>query len=148
MPVDSGTVLFLCTGNYYRSRFAEYYFRHLAVQYQIPWKAISRGLRIPTDNEGSLSPHTLKECERLEISVEPLRRPLRLTIAELEQADLTIAVKATEHQPLMRTLFPEWETRIEYWEVHDLDIVPSATALPHLRRQVEALIARFRHEQG
>lgn len=36
------TVLFLCTGNYYRSRFAEIYFNALAAQRGSPWRADSR----------------------------------------------------------------------------------------------------------
>ena len=38
------TVLFLCTGNYYRSRFAEILFDSVAVKMSLPWKASSRGL--------------------------------------------------------------------------------------------------------
>lgn len=37
------TVLFLCTGNYYRSRFAEYLFNHLAEQQTLEWRAESLG---------------------------------------------------------------------------------------------------------
>ena len=40
----SKTVLFLCTGNYYRSRFAEILFNHLAGQSKLAWRADSRGL--------------------------------------------------------------------------------------------------------
>ena len=39
------TVLFLCTGNYYRSRFAEVLFNSLAGKMGLPWKASSRGPR-------------------------------------------------------------------------------------------------------
>jgi hypothetical protein len=37
-------MLFLCTGNYYRSRFAELLFNHLAKQRGLDWQATSRGL--------------------------------------------------------------------------------------------------------
>src|SRR5689334_10207605 len=40
------TVLFLCTGNYYRSRFAEELFNHWAEQYALDWAARSRALAI------------------------------------------------------------------------------------------------------
>jgi protein-tyrosine phosphatase len=36
------TVLFLCTGNYYRSRYAEIYFNSVASKMELPWKATSR----------------------------------------------------------------------------------------------------------
>ena len=38
------TVLFLCSGNYYRSRFAEHQFNAIADRDQLPWRADSRGL--------------------------------------------------------------------------------------------------------
>ena len=37
-------VLFLCTGNYYRSRFAEILFNQLAPTRGLNWRADSRGL--------------------------------------------------------------------------------------------------------
>ena len=40
------TVLFLCTGNYYRSRFAEILFNSVAGKMGLPWKASSRGLAL------------------------------------------------------------------------------------------------------
>ena len=43
-------LLFICTGNYYRSRFAEAVFNHHAKQRGLPWRAFSRGLAIhPAD---------------------------------------------------------------------------------------------------
>jgi protein-tyrosine phosphatase len=40
------TVLFLCTGNYYRSRFAEVLFNSVADRMGLPWRASSRGLAL------------------------------------------------------------------------------------------------------
>lgn len=137
-------LLFLCTANYYRSRFAELYFRHLAGRHQIGWQADSRGLFLDEGNFGPLSGHTLRECERLGISTEPLRHPLALQQDDLAAADLTIAVKELEHRPLMRWKFPAWEDGIEYWEVHDLDFAPASEALPQLREHVEMLVERLR----
>ena len=39
-------LLFLCTGNYYRSRFAEILFNSVAGKMGLSWKASSRGLAI------------------------------------------------------------------------------------------------------
>jgi hypothetical protein len=39
-------VLFLCTGNYYRSRFAEVLFNSVAGKMGLPWRASSRGLAL------------------------------------------------------------------------------------------------------
>ena len=43
---ESRTVLFLCTGNYFRSRFAEILFNSLSTQRGLDWTASSRGLAI------------------------------------------------------------------------------------------------------
>jgi hypothetical protein len=58
------TVLFLCTGNYYRSRFAEVLFNSVAERMELPWKALSKVLalerecqqRWPDGNTGGESP--------------------------------------------------------------------------------------------
>ena len=142
--VSDSTVLFLCTGNYYRSRFAEFYFEHLARKHHIGWRADSRGLQLSSGNVGPLSEYTVRECERLRIPVGTLRFPLALAEDDLIAADFTVAVKETEHRPLVRANFPEWENRIEYWEVHDLDFALPDEALPRLGRLVEELFERIR----
>ena len=40
------SVLFLCTGNYYRSRFAEIYFNSVAVKMGLSWRAFFRALAL------------------------------------------------------------------------------------------------------
>jgi hypothetical protein len=54
-------LLFLCIANYYRSRFAEMLFNHLAVQCQLNWVADSRGIAtvLGADNADVLSEHTM-----------------------------------------------------------------------------------------
>lgn len=133
-------LLFLCTGNYYRSRFAEFYFRHVAEQRGLQWMVDSRGLALSANNVGHLSRYTLEACEELGVSVEPLRMPRSLSEEDLREAALIIAVKETEHRHLMQQCYPDWEHSIEYWEVHDVDCAPPEEALPVLRRHVERLI--------
>ena len=136
-------LLFLCTGNYYRSRFAEYYVRHRALQLGLDCSVDSRGLGLTSQNVGPLSSYTIAECQRLEISYQPCRVPSALCGWDLEQADHTIALKEAEHRPLMQQLFPDWESRISYWQVHDLDCATPAESLPHLRRLLDELIQQF-----
>ena len=61
MTTNPSQILFLCTGNYYRSRFAEHVFNHHAPAYQLPWRAFSRGLAIELleEDAGPISPNTL-----------------------------------------------------------------------------------------
>lgn len=133
-------LLFVCTGNYYRSRFAEALFNHLAELHGLEWRAFSRGLAIHYA-EGDLSPHTQEELERRSI---PLHYTglTRVTLQEedLERAALVIALKEEEHRPMMREQFPAWERRIRYWNVHDVDVWTSKQALPVIDRLVNDLI--------
>ena len=143
------TVLFLCTGNYYRSRFAEIYFNWLAAQRQSPWQADSRGLALDPNNMGPLSSHTRQILARMKIPVpEPLRMPCDVALRDFQKADLIVAVKEAEHRLLMTRRFPDWADRIEYWHVHDLDCATSDEALPQLERHVVALIERLHGSDG
>src|SRR5689334_1202389 len=73
VPVQSGwgflfmpkRVLFLCSGNYYRSRFAEILFNHFAKARGLDWHADSRGLakEFGKWNVGPISPYTVKAIE-------------------------------------------------------------------------------------
>jgi hypothetical protein len=64
------TVLFLCTGNYYRSRFAEELFNDHAGRSGIDWIAHSRGLALErgANNLGCISPFALRALKELEIA--------------------------------------------------------------------------------
>lgn len=136
-------VLFLCTGNYYRSRFAEFYFRHLAVHRSLAWEADSRGLELHATNLGPISRHTVRACEARGIEIGPLRFPLPVERSDLEAATITVALKEAEHRWRMRAQFPDWEDRIEYWQVHDLDVAEPHDTLQQIEREVSSLLERI-----
>src|SRR6267142_6368663 len=71
------TVLFLCTGNYYRSRYAEILFNWKAQQHGLTWKADSRGLDPDPLNPGPMSRDTMAALRKLGITFDKhLRFPL------------------------------------------------------------------------
>jgi NAD(P)-dependent dehydrogenase (short-subunit alcohol dehydrogenase family) len=81
------TVLFLCTGNYYRSRFAEIFFNWHAEKLEIPWRADSRGLDLDPLNPGKMSRYTVSRLVLQEIPVEQYQRnPKDLDLADLKAA--------------------------------------------------------------
>jgi protein-tyrosine phosphatase len=138
------TVLFLCSGNYYRSRFAEIYFNWHARQRELTWQAASRGLALDPFNAGTMSSHTIAWLARRGISIEPYHRaPLDVTAEDFSTADHIVAVKRTEHWALMQSRFPDWLDRVEYWEVHDLDFARPDVTIPHLEREIHDLSHRL-----
>ncbi len=137
-------VLFLCTGNYYRSRFAEIYFNWLADQRGLLWIAESRGLALNVCNNGPISYYTVTFLKSRGIRSEAYDRyPLQVGEADLVAADRIVAVKETEHRPVFETNFPAWGDRIEYWQVHDIDCATPGVAIPQLEQEVIRLIERL-----
>jgi predicted translation initiation factor SUI1 len=50
--------------------------------------------------------------------------------ADLEAAAVVIALNRDEHEPLVRSAFPEWVAAVEFWQVgHDAPVEPEVTAL-------------------
>jgi protein-tyrosine phosphatase len=133
-------LLFICSGNYYRSRYAEILFNHLAQLHALPWRADSRGFRLSPGNVGPISQYTAAACQRQGLPLDAARMPQVLTEADLEMADRIIALKEAEHRPMMRERFPQWEDRVEFWAIHDIDCAPPETALLELAERVRALV--------
>jgi protein-tyrosine phosphatase len=138
------TVLFLCTGNYYRSRFAEELFNYKAAARGLGWQAQSRALAIERGdrNVGPLSPFALHGLAARGCSAKAgLRMPLQCAAGDLETAHRIIALNEPEHRPLIRTRFPEWESRVQFWTVEDVEYVRPEVALAAIEQQIDALLA-------
>ncbi len=139
-------VLFLCTGNYYRSRFAEMLFNHLAACSGLPWRADSRGLAVElgSANIGPISPLVIDALGRRGVYPdEVVRPPAQLEEADLLAADLVVALNEDEHRFWLARRHPRWEGRVRYWRIADLDDLPAELALAaidgEVRRMIEAL---------
>jgi protein-tyrosine phosphatase len=145
------SVLFICTGNYYRSRFAEAVFNEHASRRRdeasssptreaIELRAISRGLATWMV-DGDLSPFTRRALEARGI---PAHRtapaPTQLTEADLAAASIAVALDEAEHRPMMLRQFPGWAFRVRYWDVGDIPVSTPEVALPAIERRVLALL--------
>lgn len=140
------TLLFLCTGNYYRSRFAEALFNALAPQHRLPWQAWSRGVALDMggNNIGPISPLARDMLHALGIhSADCSRYPLQVQEEELQAAHLIIALHEAEHRPYLQARYPAWADRVEYWHVRDGLPTPLYHPLQEIVREVQRLIVRL-----
>ena len=115
------TVLFLCTGNYYRSRFAEVLFNSVAGKMGFPWRASSRGLALErgVNNVGPMAVAAINALKNLGVCAgdDCARSPAQLAVEDLEAADRVVALKQAEHLPLLQERFPAWAEKVEFWQV-------------------------------
>ena len=136
------TVLFLCTGNYYRSRFAEALFNSVAGRMGLPWRAFSRGLALErgVHNVGPMAAPAVQALEALGVRAGDAltRMPAQVTTDELEGAALVVALKHAEHLPLLQERFPAWAEKVEFWHVDDAPDV-----LDLVEQEVMGLVARI-----
>jgi protein-tyrosine phosphatase len=137
-------ILFLCTGNYYRSRFAEIFFNSQAKSRGLSWQAVSRGLALDGCNFGPISRHTLSRLKAKGIAFDDDQRfPVQVSEADLAAAHHIVAVKEAEHRPMVEARFPDWRDRVEYWHVHDIDCATPDDSMPHLENEVLRLVERL-----
>jgi protein-tyrosine-phosphatase len=136
-------VLFLCTGNYYRSRLAEVLFNSIADKMKLPWRATSRGLALERgiNNIGPMAVSAIQTLEALGVWIgeDCCRTPAQVTTEELESADRVIALKHAEHLPLLEERYPLWTEKVEFWHIDDAPEV-----LPLIEREVRNLVACIR----
>jgi protein-tyrosine phosphatase len=144
-----GRVLFLCTGNYYRSRFAELLFNRLAEARNLPWRADSCGLEPHAANVGPISRHTVSGLAALGIPIgDDSRAPRKVAESDFLKADLIVAVKEAEHRSMLEQGFPAWLRRVEFWNIHDLDYAQPGETMAELQRHVACLIDRIAADEA
>ncbi|MBU3664354.1 MAG: hypothetical protein FGM15_00540 [Chthoniobacterales bacterium] len=120
-------VLFICSGNYYRSRLAEILFNAEASAAGLAWEAESRGL-LQTGELKGISEHVVSYLRGrgMESAAGEPRDPLALDVEDLTEADLVVALCRAEHQPMIEQKFLALAKalhkagRIRYWNVYDV----------------------------
>src|SRR6516165_10827782 len=136
------TILFLCTGNYYRSRLAEVLFNSVAGKMALPWRASSRGLALErgVNNVGPMAASAIQALEAMGVQAGDAltRMPAQVTTDDLEGAALIVALKHAEHLPLLQERFPAWVEKVEFWHVDD---APEVLGL--IEQEVMGLVARI-----
>ena len=133
-------VLFVCSGNFYRSRFAEAVFNHEARLTGLGWTAFSRGIR-PHLSEGNLSPHAESALAARGIAArETPGPPTKLITEDLMAASMVIGMRQAEHQERLEERFGTWVERTQYWDIPDVPEMSAKDALPRIAKKVSAII--------
>ena len=143
-------LLFLCTGNYYRSRFAEILFNTLVKDTGISWQAESRGIAVDPGN-GNTGPISKFAVQGLTVRGIPLeqspRFPQQVSEHDFRKADHIIVLDETEHRPLLQQRFPHWINHVTYWNIPDLDRLSAEEALAATESRIKCLIQEFRQNE-
>jgi protein-tyrosine phosphatase len=137
-------ICFLCTGNYYRSRYAEECFNHQAHKAGLQWRATSRALHQDLStvrNVGSMSPVAIVSLWLKGIRPRQAQRAAQtLGQAESSQFSRLVALDAEEHTPYVETYYPALKGKMIYWDIKDLDKESPKIAFAKIDRHVQRLI--------
>ena len=137
-------VLFICTGNYFRSKFAEIYFNFKKAN--TDWIAFSRGFDISNvKNTGPISFYSINKLNELDIVIpEQINMPELLTEQDLLQSEIIIALNELEHRTFIKKQFPLWENKIVFWSIKDLYEEDAKISLNKLILEIEKIISHNR----
>jgi protein-tyrosine phosphatase len=141
---STNQILFVCTGNYYRSRFAEALFNQEARVADVHWKAMSRGLVLVPSQHG-ISSLALRELKHRGVSTDECNgTPKPLTQEDLDQSDYIVLMDEAEHRAMFEKQFPNFdENKIHFWHILD-GRDNSAQACQLMSNNVSQLIRNLR----
>lgn len=134
-----GEILFICTGNYYRSRYAEILFNHYSDRYGLDWKAFSRGFQEST-RPWPISPNARTGLKAKGIQLDQTRYPIKLSPDDMTSAYHIVLMDEIEHKPMIALEYPEWMEQVEFWQIRDVDFEAPRSALPKLDHQLNVLL--------
>jgi protein-tyrosine phosphatase len=141
------SVLFICTGNYYRSRYAEEYFNYCARNRLPGWTAHSKGLARDMSKTGNVGPMSLHALRALaDRGVDPLaatRFPETVQERDFDIHSRIVLLSRSEHEPMMTEQFPNHLDRVEYLEIEDGHLEEPGSALQRLSNAIDDMVALY-----
>ena len=142
-------VLFLCTGNYYRSRLAEELLRHHAHQADLEIECDSAGLgKIPNlSNPGPIGIAALGYLRTHGVrSLSVARYPKKWTPSDLQAADFIVCMNEREHRSLLDGQARPFlnHSQVLYWHIPDVAEDPDLMGPELIDQNVRGLLAGLR----
>ena len=146
-------ILFVCTGNYYRSRFAEEYFRHLTKIFKLNIQTSSAGFEIEladgaADRFGEIFPLTKFKLKSLGIYkehpiMETCKPRVKITEKHFEDNDIIVILDRDEHQKYLDKYSVNYN-KLLFWNVKDVEFggTPSQVFL-QIQGNCEDLISKY-----
>jgi protein-tyrosine phosphatase len=143
----SRRILFLCTGNYYRSRMAEEYFNARARELKIDWRSDSRGLasdKHGSGNVGPMSDDARRMLERAGVQINKGKRmPLKVLESDLSEAEIVVAMSRREHLEMLSEMHPQYYNAVRFWDVEDIEFESPDSAFEKIVKHVESLLTEL-----
>ncbi len=142
-------LLFICTGNFYRSRFAEAFFNYLCDVNNLDWRASSAGLKIhladkKAKDEGEISIIAKNKLLSKGISKEYFdKKRSKLDEKMLKKADLIILMDKDEHFSMIKETFPNYVNKAYFYRAKDIEYCDPEIALRIIEKEIMSLIFNF-----
>ena len=134
-------VLFVCTANIHRSRFAEEVFNYLCAKYNKDYHAFSAGLRVGDYSFRKIYYPALENLKAFNIIPKrPNDLSKHIKDVNLENYDKIICMDEVEHKPMVNSDPKLSNYNFEYWNITDMPKVDSDVSLPICYKKVENLL--------
>ena len=134
-------VLFVCTANIHRSRFAEEVFNHLAKKGDSVHQAFSAGLRVGDYSFRTIYYPALDNLKKLKITpLRPNDHSIHIEEVDIHEYDRIICMDEGEHRPMVTGNANLDDDLFEYWNIIDEPQVKSDISLPKCFQKVEYLL--------
>ena len=134
-------ILFVCSANIFRSRFAEEVFNSLTQSSKISAQAFSAGLKVGEYHIRKIYRPAMDQLKHLNITP---KRPDELSVhindINLQDYDRFICMDENEHRPMVESNPLVQNIDFEYWNIIDEPKVESDVSLPICYNNVKELI--------
>lgn len=140
-------LLFVCTGNYYRSRYAEAYMKHLSGLLKLGVDCESSGFEIEkadylSELYGEISPFTKDRAEVNQIYKHCSETRRRFSVSSIHNYDKIIIMDEEEHSKYLNN-FNLDNNLFVFWSIKDIDKWTPSKTLSSIEEQCQLLASEI-----